>query len=316
MLADANKFGHIELMTAKRILLFGGSGQIGQALRAELFPTEWVLEAPSHAECDVTNHSRVRDAVQSFKPDLIINSAAMTNLDQCEADEDAALLANFEAAAALAAQCSSNDVPLIHLSTDYVFDGRDGEVPYKPESPMNPLSVYGQSKMMGEEAVRHELPFHVILRVSAVFSAFGTNILTRALQMIDGQDEVKFPTAQTACPTYAPEIAKALITITNTILGGKSGGFGTFHLCGEGAANRLEFAEAVMAVYAPYTAQRPRLLPGTLDDFPNAVPRPAYSVLDCRKVRDVYGIAQKAWRDSLPDAIQVLMQREGRRKVA
>jgi dTDP-4-dehydrorhamnose reductase len=313
LLIGKAKFGHSRPMTTKRILLFGGSGQIGQALRAEPLPAGWTLAAPPRAECDITDHSRMRDTVQAFKPDLIINSAAMTNIDQCQADLDAALAVNFEAAAALTAQCSANDVPLIQLSTDYVFDGQDGEVPYKPDDLMNPLNIYGQSKYMGEEAVRHDLPFHVILRVSAVFSAFGKNILTRVLETIEAGDEAKFPVGQKACPTYAPEIAKALITMTNAILGGKSNGFGIFHFCGEGPANRLEFAQSVMDAYLPYTARRPKLLPAT---EPQAVPRPAYSVLDCRKILDIYGIAQKPWRDSLPLAIEALMQLEGRRKVA
>ncbi len=164
----------------KRIMLLGAGGQMGQAVRAEPLPRDWELAALSRAECDITDHRGVHKAVQTFRPDLVINAAAMTAVDKCETEQDQAVATNFEGPANLAAQCSAIDAPLIHISTDYVFDGQDGEVPYKPDDKMNPLSIYGNTKMMGEESVRHELAFHVILRISSVFSAFGTNMLTNA----------------------------------------------------------------------------------------------------------------------------------------
>src|SRR5271168_5398764 len=148
-------------MTQKRIMLLGANGQVGQALRAADLPADWELGAYGRAECDILDHRAVQNAVRVFKPDLIINAAAMTAVDKCETEEELAMAANFEAPANLAAQCASTDVPLIHISTDYVFDGTDGEIPYRHDSPMNPVNTYGYSKMMGEEAVRHELAWHV-----------------------------------------------------------------------------------------------------------------------------------------------------------
>jgi len=292
----------------KRILLLGANGQVGQALTAEPLPQGWELAAYGRAECDIAQPKSTHKAILDFKPDLIINAAAMTNVDQCEREREKAEAINFRAPANLAAQCSVHDIPLIHLSTDYVFDGRDGAVPYTTEVPMNPLSVYADTKMMGEMAVRQELAWSVILRVSSVFSEFGTNVLARTLSMLAKNDEVKIVSDQTSCPTYAPDIAKALITIVTQILRGKHDGFGIFHYCGEPAVTRLEFVEAIMDAYAPFTTKRPRILPALSSDFPGFAERPAYSVLDCTKILNSYGISQKPWRDGLKTAVTTLHQ--------
>jgi len=292
----------------KRVLLLGANGQVGQALTAEPLPADWHLGVYGRAECDITDHRTTQQALRDFKPDLIINAAAMTNVDACERETKTATAVNFDAAANLAAQCAAMDVPLIQLSTDYVFDGKDGAVPYKPDDQMNPLSVYADTKMMGEMAVRHELAWHVIVRVSSIFSAFGVNLLTRMLAALSEKEELKIVNDQTSCPTYAPDLAKALITMTEAILRGKHGGFGTFHYCGSPAVTRFDFVQAIMESYAPHTAKRPRILPALTSDFPGFAERPAYSVLDCSKTHEIYGIEQKPWREGLAEAIQTLHQ--------
>ncbi len=299
-------------MSEKRIMLLGANGQIGQAFRAEALPADWQLGAYGHAELDIANHQAVRNAVIDFKPELIINAAAMTNVDAAEKDHQQALAVNFEALANIAALCSARDILCIHLSTDYVFDGQDGETPYTVDNQMHPLNAYGETKMMGEEALRHELAWHVILRVSSVFSAFGNNILTKLIGWIDERDEMKIVTDQKSCPTYAPDIAKALITMTTAMLKGKVDGFGTFHLCGAPAATRFEFMQAIMEAYAPFTDKRPGITPVLSADLPGFAPRPAYSVLDCAKISRVYGIEQKPWRESLNEAVKLLMRARGK----
>ncbi|NTU77441.1 MAG: NAD(P)-dependent oxidoreductase, partial [Alphaproteobacteria bacterium] len=172
------------MSAAPRLMLLGACGQVGQALRQTPLPFGWELGLYGHKDMDIARPAALREAVQRFRPDLIMNAAAFTKIDEAEQAPDKAIAVNFEAVAHLAAQCSALDIPLIHLSTDHVFDGRD-ETPYPPDFPMNPLNIYGQSKMMGEEAIRHELAWHVILRTSWVFSSFGNNVLTRLLQKID-----------------------------------------------------------------------------------------------------------------------------------
>ncbi len=302
------------MSSAKRIMLTGANGQIGQALRNGPLPAGWELGAYSRAEFDITDHGAVQAAMRDFKPDFIVNAAAMTAVDKAEGDLHQATIVNFEALANLAAQCSAMDIPLLHLSTDYVFDGQDNEVPYKTDDKMNPVNVYGHSKMMGEEALRHELAWHIILRVSSVFSSFSRNILTNFLKMIDERDELKIITDQKSCPTYAPDIAKAIIEMAKAVCAGKHDGFGTFHYCGEPAVTRFELFGEIMKAYAPYTERHPSVVPVKSADLPGFAPRPAYSVLDCSKIRDVYGIAQRPWRDGLRDAMTILMRE--RRKLS
>ena len=294
-------------MPSPKILLLGGSGQIGQALRRQPLPEGWRLVAPPHAELDITNSSAVRGAVQQDKPDIIINAAALTNVDALEGDLEKAMVTNFHAPANLAAQAAALDIPMIQLSTDYVFDGRQ-DTPYLPDDTMNPQNIYGHSKLMGEEALRHSLPWHVILRVSSVFSAYGMNILTKTLKLINERDSLRMVNDQRAAPTYAPVIAAALVTISKALLNGKSGGFGTFHLCGEPSCTRYEFTQAVMEAYAPRTTRRPEITPVASVVFADYAPRPAYSVLDCAKIRAVYGIEQQPWRAGLEEAMRQLAQ--------
>ena len=298
-------------MIQHTVLLFGANGQVGQAVRAARRPENWSLHACGRAECDITDHLAVQRLLQTLRPHLVINAAGMTAVDLCEKDQDQAVAANFEAAANLASQCSAIDAPLIHLSTDYVFDGRDGTVPYKPDDKMNPLNIYGNTKLMGEESIRHSFPWHVIVRISSAFSAYGQNLLTKGLAMLDRYDELKFVTDQLSCPTYTPDIADALVTISDAILNGKTDGFGTFHLCGDPPATRLEFMQAIMDAYAPYTTRRPILRPAVSADFADFATRPAYSVLDCQKIHDVYGITQKSWRDGLTTAMAHVMKDKG-----
>lgn len=292
----------------KRILLLGAHGQVGQALRAETLPAHIQLTAMSRDRCNIADHAATQKTILDIKPDLVINAAAMTNVDQCEKDRRCAEINNFEAPANLAVQCSARDIPLIHLSTDFVFDGKDGGVPYTEDVQMSPLNVYADTKMLGEIAVQHGLAWSVILRVSSVFSAFGQNILTRALASLAKNDEVKIVSDQTSCPTYAPDLAKTLLTMADQILSGKHGVYGLFHYCGEPAATRLQFVETVMESFAAYTDKRPRILPALSTDFTGFAERPAYSVLDCNKIRRIYGIPQKPWRDGVAEAIKLLHQ--------
>ncbi len=294
------------MSTGHHLMLLGANGQVGQALQHQPLPEGWELGLYDHTRLDITNTSAMRDAVEGFRPDIIVNAAAMTAVDKAEKEPDNARAVNFEGPAILAAQCSTRDIPLIHLSTDYVFDGRC-DTPYLPEDTMNPLNVYGQSKMMGEEAIRHELAWHVILRISWVFSAFGNNILKSTLKMIDERDELRMVTDQMGGPTYAPDVAVAIITIAKALLAGKSGGFGTFHYCGSPPCTRYELTEAIMQAYAPHTSRRPKITPTVSAEFASFAPRPSYSVLDCGKTEAIYGIKQRPWRESLIKAIQQLM---------
>lgn len=297
-------------MQAKRILLFGGTGQIGQALQNQPLPPEWCLGAPTRAQADLTEPAAIAKAIRDFMPDLIINAAALTDIDACERDPDLARKINFEAVANIAAHAAMHNAPLVQLSTDYVFDGNDGAVPYAADAPMNPINNYGESKMLGEEAARHALHWHVILRISLVFSSYGENILTKSLRQLDRQEPLTAVRDQVASPTCADATAAALVTISNAILGGKADGFGTFHLTGTLAVSRAEFAQAIIDAYTPYSGTAPALIPVNAADIVGRVPRPAYSVLDNTKIERVYGITPRDWRDDLAASFKAFMEKK------
>jgi dTDP-4-dehydrorhamnose reductase len=295
-----------------RILLFGAHGQIGQALQKYALPADWDLRALTRQDCDFLEPGSIGRVMHDYQPDLVMNAAAMTDIDACEKDRDAAKEVNFHAVANIAGQCDTLNAPLIQLSTDYVFDGTEGTRPYAVDDPMNPVNVYGQTKMMGEEAARHGLYWHVIVRTSLVFSAWGSNVLTKTLQQIETQDEVQAVSDQIANPTSAAAVAEALVVISSAILGGKGNGFGTFHVCGEPAVTRFEFLQAIMEAYGPSTDRRPRLSSVSSADIANRVPRPACTILNCDRVREVYGTTQRAWRDDLAVAVKEYVEIKAR----
>jgi len=298
-------------MSSYHILLFGGNGQVGRALQRRQIPASWELFAPTRAECDLMEPGAIGRTIQKFAPDLVINSAAMTDIDACENDRARATEVNFHAVANMAGQCDTINAPLIQISTDYVFDGRDGGIPYLPDDAMNPLNVYGQTKMLGEEAVRHGLYWHVIMRTSLVFSSIGENVLVKTLRQIDTQDEIQAVIDQKANPTSADAVGDALIAMGDAILKGKGNGFGTFHVCGEPAVTRFEFLQAIMEAYAPFTERRPKLMPVSSAEISNRVPRPPCSMLNNDKARDVYGIKPSQWREDLARAVSEYVEARG-----
>lgn len=291
----------------KRVMLIGGGGQTGQALSAQKLPADWQIDSYDKQRLDITDHLAVRVAVESTSPDIVINTAALTSVDVAEKDSGLAVAVNFDAPANIAAVCSFRDIPLIHLSTDFVFDG-EKEAPYSADDEPCPVNAYGQSKMYGEDAVRQELAWHVILRVSWVFSAFGNNMMTKMLSWANEKDELRIATDQISCPTYAGDVAQAIIAIADEIMAGKSNGFGTFHYCGTPAATRYEFAEALLDAYRPHAARMPKLLPALTTDFPEYAKRPRSTPMDCSKIREIYGIEPCAWRDRMEQAILEMIQ--------
>lgn len=295
-------------MVTNKILLFDGDGQIAHYLQSLISPAHGDMRILTGTDCDFTEPRAIAKAVKDFAPDLVINAGAMTNIDACEKKPEKAREVNFHAVANIAGQCDSVAAPLIHLSTNYVFDGNDGNTPYLPDSPMNPLNIYGQTSMLGEEAVRHGLYWHVILRTSLVFGAFGENILTKTLREIETQDDVQAASDQITCPTSIKAVAKALLAIAEAILNGKGNGFGTFHICGEPPVTRFDFLQAIMDSYAPFTERRPRLTSVLASNQQDHIHEPLYSALNCDKIRKTYGVSSEPWRADLEEAIKEYVQ--------
>ncbi|MGE0109364.1 MAG: dTDP-4-dehydrorhamnose reductase [Bdellovibrionales bacterium] len=297
------------ISTQDRIMLLGAGGQVGQTFRYVLErmnpQPSWHIGYYTRHDLDLTNVAALRHEVQTFAPDLIINCAAMSSPDKAEVNEPAATAINFHAVANLAALASAQDTPLIHLSTDFVFDGRQ-ETPFTTEDQMNPLNVYGATKMLGEESLRHTMPWHVILRTSAVFGPFGNNMLPRTIKMLNEQKELHMVTDRVNGPTPALDLAQTLINIATQLLKGKADGYGTFHYCGTPSCSRYELTQSIMQAYAPFTDLRPPIHKTLSQDFPTHVVRPTYSVLDCSKIKRIYDIDQPSWQNGLQDAMHIL----------
>jgi len=244
--------------------------------------------------------------------DLVINCAAYTKVDLAEKEPEAAFQANRDGPAHLAAACRDRGIPLLHVSTDYVFDG-SGSHPYREDEPVNPLGVYGASKEAGERAVRATLDRHVILRTAWVFSDTGQNFVRTMLRLGAEREALRVVNDQTGGPTDAADIATTLLTIADRVTGPDAGAalFGTFHYCGAPSTTWHGFAASIFDGATRRGHRSPALSACTTADYPTPARRPAWSVLDCGKLMDVYGIPQPDWRVALDRVLTSLLRPAG-----
>jgi dTDP-4-dehydrorhamnose reductase len=297
-----------------KILVFGAGGQVGREVCRAAWPTSSDVLALDRNASDVTRPAEVSAVIAREKPDLAINLAAYTTVDQAEGEPETAWAVNCAGAANIAAACGESTTALIHLSTDYVFDGSKTG-PYQEDDEVNPLSVYGRSKEAGERAVRAGTARHVILRTAWVYGAQGTNFVKTMLRLGVAQPVLRVVADQHGCPTAAPDIASALIVIAGAIERGKAE-WGTFHFSGAGTTSWHRFAEEIIDVATRLGAwsieSKPRVEPITTDQYPTAARRPLNSVLDCRKIARSFGISAPPWRTSLRPVVRELLHRTGR----
>jgi dTDP-4-dehydrorhamnose reductase len=292
-----------------KIIVFGASGQIGREVCRTGWPPRHLILPLDRKAVDVTKSGAVSAVFAREAPDLAINLAAYTAVDRAESEAAAAWAVNCAGAAHIAAACDEHSTPLIHLSTDYVFDGRKTK-PYREEDAVGPPSVYGRSKEAGERAVRAALARHVILRTAWVFGAYGTNFVKTMLRLAAEGPVLRVVADQRGCPTAAADIAAALTVIAGYIERGEAK-WGTYHFTGAGATSWHGFAEAIFDLAAPQLAAAPRVEPITTDQYPTPARRPVNSVLDCRKIEEVFGIAQPSWRVALAAVIRELPDQPG-----
>jgi len=288
-----------------KILLFGAEGQVGRELRRAAWPPGCRLAAFDLADFDITKHDDVLAVTTRERPDIVINAAAYTAVDRAESEPDLAFAANRDGPALLAEACQSASIPLIHLSTDYVYGG-EKEGPYREDDPINPLGIYGKSKAGGDEAVAARLSEHVILRTAWVYSAHGTNFVKTMLRLAAERPSLKVVADQIGSPTSAADIAAAIIAITARISAGK-GCWGLFHFTGAGAVSWYGFAEALLHLAVPWRGPPPGIVAITTAEYPTPARRPANSALDCSKIVEAYGIVPRPWREALADVIAELL---------
>jgi dTDP-4-dehydrorhamnose reductase len=289
-----------------RILVVGRTGQLGCELGNMVWPGSVQLLQAGRSECDVTVPEMVRNAVLGANPDVVINAAAYTAVDRAEQEQDAAMRTNADGPAALARSCAETGAALIHLSTDYVFDGTKTTA-YREDDIANPKSVYGRSKFAGELAIRELLLRHVIIRSSWVFSSHGSNFVKTMLRLGSRQPAVRVVIDQMGAPTSARDIAGAIGVIANAIAKGR-GVWGTFHFSSAEPSTWFGFAEAVFAGSAHL--HHVNVIPITSADFGALAVRPANSVLDCSRIRDAYGIDRPSWRVALCETLAELESSE------
>lgn len=280
-----------------KVVVFGAGGQIGYEVCRAAWPPGFTIVPLDRAAADITDGIAVAGALAREQPDLAVNLAAYTAVDRAESEPGRAWKTNCAGAALLAACCGDVGVPLIHLSTDYVFDGRK-PAPYAEDDPVAPLGVYGASKEAGERAVRAALTDHVILRTAWVYGVHGTNFVKTILRHAMREPVLRIVADQKGAPTAAADLAAALVTIARHIADGKAR-WGTFHLTGAGAVTWHGFAEAIVDLAASRLGRRPRVEPITTAEYRAAALRPANSLLDCGRITQAYGIRPRPWREGI-----------------
>jgi dTDP-4-dehydrorhamnose reductase len=293
--------------------VFGAGGQIGREICRAGWPAPFKLIPLDRNAADITKAAAVSAVIARERPDLVINLAAYTAVDRAESEPEAAWAVNCVGAAHIAAVCGEDGTPLVHLSTDYVFDGRKSG-PYDEEDAVNPLSVYGRSKEAGERAVRAAASRHIILRTAWVYGAYGSNFVKTMLRLGAERPILRVVADQRGCPTAAADIAAALIAVARQ--NGRGGAeWGTFHFASAGSTSWHGFAEEIFASAQALSAwpsgSGPRVEPITTDQYPTAAKRPMNSVLDCRKIA-VFGITPPPWQSSLPAVVRELVGAESR----
>jgi dTDP-4-dehydrorhamnose reductase len=288
-----------------RVLLVGSGGQLGRALRAANWPAGSALIAIDRSTLDVTEADSSARALAHWQPDVVINAAAYTAVDRAESEPEAAFATNRDGPDRLAAACAEHGAALVHVSTDYVFDG-DSDRPWQPAAPVRPINVYGASKAAGEEAIRRTLKRHVIVRTAWLHAGHGQNFVATMLRAGRGHARLQVVTDQIGAPTPACDLAAALVQVAWR-LHNNQGAYGSYHFCGEPAVSWHGFAEAIFDTAALFGYPRPEIAGISSDQWPTAAPRPRYSVLDCSTLRSDYGISPADWRTRLPTNVAALI---------
>ena len=294
-------------MKRPRIAVVGRSGQLAHALRTEAVARQSEVVLGGRPDVDITNPLSIARFLENFRPDLVINASAYTAVDKAESEPESVFRVNAEGVGHLAELCRRMDLPLIHISTDFVFDGAK-HTPYVESDPAAPLSVYGASKAAGESALRERHARHVILRTSWVYSAYGANFVKTMLRLGAEREELGVVADQHGAPTHARNLAAALMEIAPRLIEASSGSvWGTYHLTGAYQTTWHGFATEIFRQAALRGAKVPRLKAITTAEYPVLAPRPPYSVLDNTKFIEAFGIALPDWRASLADCLNDLV---------
>jgi dTDP-4-dehydrorhamnose reductase len=293
-----------------RIAVTGRSGQVVQSLLERAKAGNVEVHAVGRPDLDLARPETVVAALLALRPDAIVNAAAYTAVDLAESEPALAHEINATGAGAVARAGAQLDIPIVHLSTDYVFDGSLGR-PYREDDATGPLGVYGASKLAGEAAVAAANANHAILRTAWVYSPFGKNFARTMLTLANTRDEISVVSDQLGSPTNALDIADGVITVVRNLIDRPAAPElrGTFHMTGAGETNWAEFAQAIFAISAEVGGPSARVRPIPTSAYPTPARRPANSRLDNSRLANVHGVRLPDWQPSLRGCIERLVAR-------
>ncbi len=286
-----------------KILIFGHKGQLGIDLVRFARDNAIDVEGVGLPECDITDADDVRRALDRCGSAVaVINAAAYTAVDLAEDNAELAYAVNRDGPVNLAAACRQRRIPLIHISTDYVFNGMQTR-PYQPDDAVGPSGIYARSKADGEAAVREQCAQHLIVRTSWLFGRYGKNFVKTMLQLGRENETVRVVDDQIGSPTYAGDLAQALIQIAAG-LNGNFSKWGTYHYCNRGAMTWYAFARKIFSLVRPYEDLAVKeVVPILSVHYPTPAPRPHYSVLDCGTFDAIFGIDRRPWDAALKEML-------------
>lgn len=287
-----------------RIAVTGTQGQVARALTEAGARRGIKVVGLGRPALDFLNLDTIRPVIEAARPDIVVNAAAYTAVDKAESERDIAMTINGEAPGMVAKAASALNAPIIHLSTDYVFDGLLDR-PYRETDLVAPSGVYGESKLVGERAVAAAHADHAILRTAWVYSPFGKNFLKTMLRLGTERNEVAVVADQLGCPTSALDMAEALLLIANAMLSRREDQLlrGVFHIAGTGEATWAQFAEAIFMEAEAFGRNAVRVRQISAADYPTAAVRPKNSRLDCSKLTERFGVTLPYWTKSIKDIV-------------
>ncbi len=285
-----------------KILITGRNGQLAQALLQRLAGLGQV-HVLGREQLDLAEPERIRQVVRELSPDLLVNAAAYTAVDQAENEPALAFAINATAPGVLAEEAARLGVPLLHYSTDYVFDGSKA-TPYTEDDAPNPLSVYGRSKLAGEQAIHAVGGAHLTLRTSWVYSLHGRNFLLTMQRLLQEKPQLRVVADQIGAPTWAGSLAASTLALIQRWQAGQAGAWGTYHMTAQGQTSWFGFAQAIGEHLKAQGRPCAQLLPIPSSEYPTPAQRPLNSRLDCSRLRQQWQVEQPDWRQALIECLK------------
>ena len=290
-----------------KLLVIGSYGQLGWEVCRWAKNLGFDILGLDLPEFDITNQSVVRSAISHFGVSMVINAAAYTAVDKAESEPELAFAVNRDGPTYLATSCAEIGIPLIHISTDYVFDGSK-KGPYLETEPVSPLGVYGKSKAAGENALRENLREHIILRTAWLYGIHGNNFVKTMIRLGREKELVRVVADQYGCPTFAVDLAEAIMKIAGIINKGGDIRWGTYHYCGKGVTTWHGFAQTIFNLARQHDSlMMKKVIPITTSEYPMQAQRPLNSVLDCSLLTKNFAVHPRPWKESLTTMINMLL---------